>query len=130
MFLLNTHNNKLFAQLTISSNPGTTVCAGTAVTLTASGVTGATYSWSPGGATTSSITVSPTSTITYTCSAIANSISYSANTTINVNPIPTGVITANMFGGLSVSTSTSLGYYMWSTGETTQNITVMGPGTY
>jgi hypothetical protein len=130
MFLLNTHNNKLFAQLTISSNPGTTVCAGTAVTLTASGVTGATYSWSPGGATTSSITVSPTSTTTYTCSAIANSISYSANTTINVNPIPTGVITANMFGGLSVSTSTSLGYYMWSTGETTQNITVMGPGTY
>jgi hypothetical protein len=130
MFILNTHNNKLFAQLTISSNPGSTVCAGTAVTLTASGVTGATYSWSPGGVTTSSITVSPTSTTTYTCSAIANSISYSANTTINVNPIPTGVITANMFGGLSVSTSTSLGYYMWSTGETTQNITVMGPGTY
>ena len=130
MFILNTHNNKLFAQLTISSNPGSTVCAGTVVTLTASGVTGATYSWSPGGATTSSITVSPTNATTYSCTAIANSISYSANTTINVNPIPTGVITANMFGGLSVSTSSSLGYYMWSTGETTQNITVMGPGTY
>lgn len=130
LFLIIIQDNKWLAQLTISSNPGTSVCAGTAVTLSASGVTGATYSWSPGGATTSSITVSPTSTTTYTCSAIANSISYSANTTINVNPIPTGVITANMFGGLSVSTSTSLGYYMWSTGETTQNITVMGPGTY
>lgn len=130
MFILNTHNNKLLAQLTIGSNPGSTVCAGTAVTLTASGVSGATYTWSPGGATTSSITVSPMSTTTYTCTAIANSITYSANTTINVNPIPTGVITANMFGGLSVATSSPLGYYMWSTGQTTQNITVMGPGTY
>ena len=130
MFILNTHNNKLFAQLTISSNPGTSVCIGSSITLTASGVTGATYSWSPGGATTSSITVSPTSTTTYTCTAIANSISYTANTTITVNPIPTGVITANLFGGLSVSSSLPLCCYLWSTGATTSNITVMGSGTY
>ncbi|MEY4290008.1 MAG: hypothetical protein RLZZ30_2096, partial [Bacteroidota bacterium] len=56
MFLLNAQNSGLFAQLTINTNPGTTVCAGTAVTLTASGIAGATYSWSPSGATTASIT--------------------------------------------------------------------------
>lgn len=130
MFILNTHNNKLLAQLTISSNPGTTVCAGTAVTLTASGVTGATYSWSPGGATTSSITVSPTSTTTYTCAAIANSISYSANSTINVNPIPTGSITVN---GLVLTATYNLPgvcSYTWSTGQTTQSITPFGSATY
>jgi hypothetical protein len=130
MFILNTQNNKLFAQLTVNANPGTTVCAGTAVTLTASGIVGATYSWSPGGATTSSITVSPTNTTTYTCTAIANSISYTANTSITVNPIPTGIITANMFGSLSVSSSLPLCCYLWSTGATTSNITVMGSGTY
>ena len=130
MFILNTQNNKLFAQLTVNANPGTTVCSGTAVTLTASGIVGATYSWSPGGATTSSITVSPTNTTTYTCTAIANSISYTANTSITVNPIPTGIITANMFGSLSVSSSLPLCCYLWSTGATTSNITVMGSGTY
>lgn len=89
MFILNTQSNKLFAQLTVNANPGTTVCAGTAVTLTASGIVGATYNWSPGGATTASITISPSTTTTYTCTAIANSVSYSANTTISVNPLPT-----------------------------------------
>ena len=130
LFLIMIQENKWLAQLTISSNPGTSVCAGTAVTLTASGVTGATYSWSPGGATTSNITVSPANTTSYTCTAVANSISYSANTTITVNPIPTGVITANMFGGLSVSSSLPVCCYLWSTGVTTPNITVMGSGTY
>lgn len=130
LFLTMIQENKWLAQLTISSNPGTSVCAGTAVTLTASGLTGATYSWSPGGATTSSITVSPANTTSYTCTAVANSISYSANTTITVNPIPTGVITANMFGGLSVSSSLPVCCYLWSTGVTTPNITVMGSGTY
>ena len=49
----------------------------------------ATYSWSPGGATTSSITVSPTSTTTYTCTATANGVSSTATSVVTVTPAPT-----------------------------------------
>lgn len=53
----------------------------------------ATYSWSPGGATTPSITVTPASTTTYTCTVTVNGQSAIANTVVNVNPLP--VITAS-----------------------------------
>ena len=46
----------------------------------------ATYSWTPGGATTPSITVSPTTTTTYTCTATTNGISCSESQTIEVLP--------------------------------------------
>jgi hypothetical protein len=48
-----------------------------------------TYSWSPGGATTPSITVSPTTTTTYTCTATANGQSTTASSVVTVNPLPT-----------------------------------------
>lgn len=128
MFLLNAQNSGLFAQLTINTNPGTTVCAGTAVTLTASGIAGATYSWSPSGATTASITVSPTTTTTYTCTATANFVNYTAPITINVNPIPTGTITASV--GLTATSSAPNCSYLWSNGAVTQSILVYNPGTY
>ena len=45
----------------------TTVCAGSPATLTATpGTPGGTYLWSPGGANTQNITVSPSTTTTYT----------------------------------------------------------------
>jgi hypothetical protein len=49
----------------------------------------ATFSWSPGGATTPSITVSPTATTTYTCTATANGVSASASSVVTVLPAPT-----------------------------------------
>lgn len=49
----------------------------------------ATFSWSPGGATTSSITVSPTATTTYTCTTTANGVSSSATSVVTVVPTPT-----------------------------------------
>ncbi len=49
----------------------------------------ATYSWSPGGATTSSITVSPSATTTYTCTATANGVSSTATSVVTVTPAPT-----------------------------------------
>ena len=45
------------------SASATTICQGSSTILTASG--GSSYSWSPGGATTPSITVSPSATLTY-----------------------------------------------------------------
>jgi len=123
LFLNIIQDNKWLAQLTISSNPGSTVCAGTSVTLTASGVSGAAYTWSPGGATTSSITVSPANTTSYTCTAIANSISYTANTTITVNPIPTGSITVNGFVLTASNNLPGSCTFVWMNGEITQSIT-------
>ena len=74
----------------------TTVCSGQSATLTASGGAGATYSWNPGGATSSSIVVSPASTTTYTVavtggcgvsnlSAIVSVLSSSATFTASAN---------------------------------------------
>jgi hypothetical protein len=53
------------------------------------------YSWSPGGATTPSITVSPTSTTTYTCTVTTNGQSCSSSQTIQVlQPVITTTSTA------------------------------------
>ena len=52
--------------ITVSVN-SETICPGETVTLTAVASGADTYSWSPGGETTSSITVTPNSTTTYTC---------------------------------------------------------------
>ena len=48
-----------------------------------------TYSWSPGNATTQSITVSPTATTTYTCTTTVNGASCSDAIVVTVNPLPT-----------------------------------------
>ena len=55
----------------------------------------ATYSWSPGGATTPSITVSPTQTTTYTCTITMNGATTTQTQTITVNPLPTVSAGAN-----------------------------------
>ncbi|MCC7506319.1 MAG: HYR domain-containing protein [Saprospiraceae bacterium] len=77
--------------IAVTENSGTTpndgaICEGASATLTASG--GDTYLWSPGGATTSSITVSPTSTTTYTVTVTSNNCSTSTSSVITVNPLP------------------------------------------
>src|SRR6185437_12328633 len=63
-----------------------TICAGTAATLTASGVV--TYTWSS-SATTATITATPTVTTNYTVTgADANNCLAYATSTVNVNPSP------------------------------------------
>ena len=52
-------------------------------------ISNATYSWSPGGATTPSITVSPSTTTTYSCTATVNGQSTTASSVVTVNPLPT-----------------------------------------
>jgi hypothetical protein len=67
-----------------------------------------TYSWSPGGATTPSITISPTSTTTYTCAVTANGQSCSSSQTIEViEPTITASSAAICAGGSATLTASS-----------------------
>jgi len=121
---------------TITVNPiptvtvtNATVCNGTAATLTATGLpSGGTYLWNT-GATTSSITASPSSTTSYTVVyTLASCPSLTGTGTITVNPIPTLTVTnATVCNGTAATlTATGLpsgGTYLWSTGATTSSIT-------
>ncbi len=72
--------------VTLSANPGTTICEGTSVTITASGA--GSYTWNT-SATGSSITVSPTSTTNYDVVGTTNGCSAPPQSiTITVNPKP------------------------------------------
>lgn len=72
---------------TITANGPTTFCSGGSVVLTATG--GGTYQWTPGGATTASITVTSTGTYSVLVTA-ANGCTASASqvVTVNANPNP------------------------------------------
>ena len=80
------------AQTAAINASATSVCQGTSVTLTENGGTASGWLWSPGGATTKSITVTPSSTTTYTVTASgAGGCSATAQSTITVNPLPANV---------------------------------------
>lgn len=120
----------------------TAICPGGSVTLTASPSSGYTYSWtsSPAGftSTAQSVVVSPTVTTVYQVNISNGSCGVygSASYTVTVNPVPsTPTITANgpltFCAGNSVTlTSSAATSYLWSTGATTQAITVSTSGTY
>ncbi|MFN4952065.1 MAG: LamG-like jellyroll fold domain-containing protein, partial [Flavobacteriales bacterium] len=78
----------------------------------------ATYLWS-NGATTPSITVSPTQTTTYTCTVTMNGVSTTQSQTITVNALPTVTATANqtVCAGTSVTLNGSgASSYSWNNG--------------
>jgi hypothetical protein len=115
----------------ITASGSTTICAGSAVLLTAAPATS--YLWS-NGATTQSISVQTAGS--YTVQATSNGCSAtSLPTLVQVNALPVASITASgpltfCQGGsvtLSAAPATS---YLWSNGATTQSITVQNAGTY
>lgn len=117
-------------QITVKAPPvasvsgNTTICNGQSTTLTASGATS--YLWD-NSATTPDITVSPTSTTTYSVSASDGGCAVVINTEVIVNDVPVAFISgnSNVCRGLSVSLQASGGdTYLWSTGENFAPITV------
>ena len=117
---------------TITADGPTTFCAGDSVILTATA--GASYLWST-GATTQSITVLTSGV--YTVNVITadgcQGASAPVQVTVNPNPIPTvNPVGPTTFcdGGSVTLTTGSFASYEWSTGETTQSITVSASGSY
>lgn len=107
-----------------SVGPDVTICEGESTTLVASG--GTSYSWST-GETTETITVNPTSTTTYsvTISDGTNSDTYDIEVTVDAAPtVDAGADQAICEGETITLTATGIGNFLWSTGETTESITV------
>jgi hypothetical protein len=117
---------------TITAGGPTTFCAGGSVTLTAS--SGSSYLWST-GATTQAITASTSGNYTVTVTNANGCSATSSATTVTVNANPTATITAGgpttfCAGGTVTLTASSGTSYLWSTGATTQAITVNATGNY
>jgi hypothetical protein len=116
------------------ASSATTVCTGQPVTLTVSNAgPGATYVWSPGGATTASITPSPTATTTYSVTVTnAAGCTYPFSQAVTVNPYTSapGVVgqlqPVDNSNGLSLpinfswspaSSATAYDLYVWSVND-------------
>ncbi len=119
--------------LSASSN---TVCSGNPTVLTASGAN--TYTWST-GAITNPLTVSPTSNTTYTVTGTdaATGCAGSAVKTITVKPLPIinlgndTIVCGSITQPILLNAGAGSGYtYHWSTGASTQNISVNSGGIY
>jgi PKD repeat protein len=109
---------------TITANQS--ICSGTSAILQATG--GTSYTWTPGGQTTATITVSPTSTTAYsvlidngTCTQILNS-----TVTVTATPITAATADLAICAGQSTTLTASGGTsYQWTPGgQTTASITV------
>ncbi|MBN4049670.1 PKD domain-containing protein, partial [Bacteroidales bacterium AH-315-N07] len=113
------------AQLTASITGTTVICIGLSATIT--GSNGTNYSWNT-GASTVSITRSPTSNTTYTVTITgSNGCKDTASQLVTVNAQPTVAISGNtsICSGSSTNLQATGGIsYLWNSSETSQTITV------
>jgi len=128
--------------VTVNSNPvplisgNAAVCIGSNMTLTGSG--GGTYSWNT-GATTSTISLTPAISTTYTLTVTApTGCTAHTSLAVTVHALPvlstskTDANCGNTNGSATVAvTNGALPFsYSWSNGQTTPTATNLGPGTY
>lgn len=116
-----------------SVSPNVSICQGQSATLIASG--GVSYSWNPSGNNNDTITVSPGSSTTYAVNVIdGNGCQATGFVNVTVNPNPVINIPAGVFicSGVSATLNAGAGgtSYQWSTGATTQTISVSTQGNY
>ncbi len=98
-----------------------TICAGSPAVLTASG--GTTYLWNT-GSTSNPLTVTPSTTTTYTVTGTTAGCTGSAVSTVTVNPLP--VVTVNSpticSGATASLTASGATTYSWSAGATATGV--------
>jgi gliding motility-associated-like protein len=104
------------APIVIASSSPSSICAGSSVTLTASGATS--YTWNPGNFSGSTLTVSPTSTTIYTLTGLAaNGCTNTTTLNLTVNSIPILTLTASSTtvcsGGTITLTALGASTYTW-----------------
>lgn len=130
--------SNVIASGTVTVNPqpvvtvnNATICNGNTATLTATpSIAGGSFVWSPGGETTNSISVNPTSTTTYSVTYTLNGCSHTSSGTVTVNSVPTvsvnnDVICSGSSASLVATPSIAGGTYTWSPGgQTTQTISI------
>ncbi|MES2566145.1 MAG: gliding motility-associated C-terminal domain-containing protein [Bacteroidota bacterium] len=123
--------------ITVNSNPTitatsspTAICPGGSATLTGSG--GISYTWTPGGITGTTISVTPSVTTTY--SVIGTNASGCSNTntiTLTVNPIPTITAVSNptiiCIGSTATLTSSGAFTYIWNPGALSGSTVTVTP---
>ena len=117
---------------TASASGPTTFCQGGAVVLTASA--GSSYLWSNGSSAQSiSVTDPGTYFVTVTsssgCSSVSNPVVVTVNPPPSASVTPAGPLTLP-FGSSATLTASAGASWLWSTGETTQAITVSTSGNY
>lgn len=117
---------------TITPSGPTTFCSGGNVVLTANN--GSSYLWNT-GATTQSITVTTSGSYVVTVTIAGVGSATSQPEIVTVNSLPTANITPSgpttfCSGGSVILTATPNSSYLWSTGATTQSITVSNSGSY
>ncbi|MCC6385489.1 MAG: PKD domain-containing protein [Bacteroidia bacterium] len=113
-------------------SPDQSVCIGQSVTLNASG--GVSYYWNPSGNTSGSITVTPSVSTTYAVNVTdSNGCIGTGFINVTVNALPV-VNLQNAFvcsgNSVNLDAGSSGTYFSWSTGDTTQVISVSSAGTY
>jgi len=106
------------------SDSDITICSGEEITITAT--SNAPVVWS-NGSTDSSITISPTSTTTYTVTSGNDNCSEEQTVIVNVNDLSSAVASDDVsicYGEEVILTVEGIGAFTWSTGETESSITV------
>ena len=119
---------------TITAGGPTTFCAGGSVTLTSSA--GVSYLWSNGATTPGiNVTLAGSYTVLVTNASVCQSpLSVATIVTVNALPVTPTITTGGpttFCNGESVTlTSSAASDYLWSTGEITQGINIITPGSY
>jgi gliding motility-associated-like protein len=120
------------ATVTVSPQPtisvsSASICSGSTATLIANGATN--YTWMPSGQTTSSISVSPTVTTTYSITGSNGTCTNTTTATLSVTPTPT--LTANSVtictGNTATLTASGATTYTWNPGSTSGNTFTIAP---
>lgn len=118
------YNDETTGTIEVNAGEDVEICAGDSTTLTAIGE--GSFEWST-GETTASITVSPGETTTYTVTLTNNGQTASDEVVVTVNEAPEVTLEEDksICSGTEITlTATGTGDFLWSTGDTTESITV------